>query len=100
MAMEFVCGNLVVLANAKETSYDSTIIAVWDSVNQQWLQNILNNTSRFTSWQLNDLQKVVFGTESGELKTIDMEKLPRRVHDSSLMINDLARDSACKKITA
>lgn len=94
MAMEFVCGNLVVLANAN----NATIIAVWNSVNQQWLQQILCNTSRFTSWQLNDLEMVVFGTESGELKTIDMEKLPRRVHDSTLMINDLAIDAMGRKI--
>lgn len=99
-AMEFVCGNLIVLGKSKSDLEDSTIIAVWNSVNQQWFQQKLMNTSKLTSWQLSDHQMVVLGTEAGELKTIDMEKLPRRVHDSTLMINDLAADSTGSSITA
>jgi len=81
-------------------SVDCTVLGVWNAVNQQWIQQKFDKSAKFTSWQLSDPQMVLFGTENGELKSIDMDKLPRRVHDSSIMVSDLIVDEKRKSITA
>ena len=91
---------------------DCTVLGVWNAVNQQWLQQKVEKSAKFTSWQLgSDPQMAsngikwhqmpaLFGTENGELKSIDMENLSRRGYNSSIMISDLVVDEKRKSITA
>ena len=85
-----------------------TILGIWHNRSQQWVEQRLKNDSKLTSWQLNtnyslsEPLPVVFGSETGEIKSLDMDKLPRRIYDShtEVILPKLFTDCRQSQITA